>query len=265
MNTACKKEMSVKQSNSPLLLTEKEYIKGRDGDKSELLVLLCEDPSELECHELAISTVCKICSNSLLFCPPNSPSIKLKLDRKIKGKRWERKVAFKITWPFPWTWEVWRKDAHCDRNPFPLSHDCSFPPREGMGSNTGDTARGTLQRQQLPSLDNFSPKVGLNWAVRPTWVTLPAEAQPLASRRGLQSRYSLYTYTCAQVGIPSSNPPHALTLILCLTRLSICACSVGPCSLLPASSCASSQWPASCLIGITAVVVQSGFCASYIH
>lgn len=56
-------------------LQKRNCIKGRDGGKSWLLVLLCEDPSQLEYPELAILTGCKICSNSLLLCLPTLLSL----------------------------------------------------------------------------------------------------------------------------------------------------------------------------------------------
>lgn len=241
-------------------LQKRNCIKGRDGGKFWLLVLLCEDPSQLEYPELAILTGCKICSNSLLLCLPTSLSLEnTNLNWAERQSREEMRkkngiqtfLFLKMTWLFPWAWEVWERILTVTGSPSPgvlVIPSCLWSPGAGWEEATqkrSHIAHCNCHNSLIsPSFGNFFPKMVLNWAVRPAWVTLLSEAKPLPSKRDPQSRPLYKSYPCT-VRDPffwpsSSSTPPSLSHPY---GLALRACSADTCNGLPASSCACPQWP----------------------
>lgn len=143
-------------------LQKRNCIKGRDGGKFWLLILLCEDPSQLEYPELAILTGCKICSNSLLLCLPTSLSLEntnlnwaeRQRGRDEKEKRHPNFSFSEDDLAFSLGLGGLRKDPHCDRQSFPWCPGYSFLPLKSRGrmggGNTEEITHSTLQLPQQP-------------------------------------------------------------------------------------------------------------------
>lgn len=104
MSRACWREMSVNPSNSPLMLTEKELYQGQGWGQ---ILVACSIMWRSFSTWIPWGCHLNWLQELLQFIAPLSSYFtqsikhKLKLSRKTKGKRWERKMASKSPPPPP--------------------------------------------------------------------------------------------------------------------------------------------------------------------
>lgn len=143
-----------------------------------------------------------------------------------------------------------RKDPHCDRCSFPWSPGYSFPPlkpqgRMGVG-NTEETRHGTLQLPQQPYQPLFwqlfsQDGAELNSKTCPSHTSIWSQALTKLKGTTEQQTFSVHNLPVRSQG------SLLLTLLILYSShpqgLALSTCSVDTCNVLPASSCASPQWP----------------------